>query len=250
MPVLSLPAISSDPSFSPRAAARLAVVFITAAAHIVLFCLLFQAPATLPPASSLTPPQILQFRLVAPPPVAAPPEAPPPVAAPPQPLPAPPEAPPLALPVLPVPTTADKTPPLPPRHRSLSPRKPATSPRPASASRLVAPQTAPAAPVQAEQAAPPAQILPPNPAAYLDNPAPAYPGEARFHRQEGRVLLKVLVGADGTPRDVTVEKGSGFSSLDEAAAETVRRWRFRPGQKNGQAVDAWVLIPIIFKLRS
>jgi protein TonB len=62
------------------------------------------------------------------------------------------------------------------------------------------------------------------------------------------VLLRVLVGADGDPRDIVVKASSGFERLDRAAQETVRRWRFVPARMGTVAVDAWVIVPIVFAL--
>jgi protein TonB len=84
----------------------------------------------------------------------------------------------------------------------------------------------------------------------LSNPPPAYPTEARRDHQEGRVLLRVLVSAEGQSREVSIDQSSGFSRLDEAAVAVVRNWRFIPGQRGDTAVEASVLVPIIFKLRS
>jgi protein TonB len=87
-------------------------------------------------------------------------------------------------------------------------------------------------------------------AAYLSNPTPDYPSEARRTHQEGNVLLRVLVAADGHVQDVSMERGCGFPLLDDAAAAAVRKWRFTPGRRGDTAVDAWVFIPIFFKLRA
>jgi protein TonB len=87
-------------------------------------------------------------------------------------------------------------------------------------------------------------------AAYLANPAPEYPAEARRMRQEGRVLLRVLVAADGHAQEVSLDHGCGSPQLDEAAAAAVRKWRFTPARRGDSAVDAWALIPILFKLRT
>jgi protein TonB len=87
-------------------------------------------------------------------------------------------------------------------------------------------------------------------AAYLSNPAPDYPADARRAHQEGMVLLRVLVAADGHAQDISIERSCGFPALDAAAAAAVGKWRFSPGRRRDTAVDAWVLIPILFKLRS
>jgi periplasmic protein TonB len=100
----------------------------------------------------------------------------------------------------------------------------------------------------APAAPPPATIAPRFDAAYLDNPAPAYPPLARRAGEQGRVLLRVHVGADGLPDDVQVRETSGFARLDAAAQETVRRWRFVPARQGDRQVPAWVLVPITFAL--
>ena len=47
-------------------------------------------------------------------------------------------------------------------------------------------------------------------------------------------MLKVLIGADGSPQEVTVEKSSGSRDLDQAAIAAVKTWMFNPGQKGGR----------------
>lgn len=116
-----------------------------------------------------------------------------------------------------------------------------------------APTFAPPAP-----AAPPALLAPPAPPApskprfdadYLDNPKPVYPYLSRKLKEEGRVVLRVQVAADGLPTEVTLQSGSGSARLDQAALETVRRWKFTPARLGDQAVAASVLVPIVFSLK-
>ncbi|MBX9812819.1 MAG: energy transducer TonB [Burkholderiales bacterium] len=85
-------------------------------------------------------------------------------------------------------------------------------------------------------------------AAYLRNPPPPYPLVARRNGEQGTVTLKVLVTREGIPASVAVEKTSGSSHLDNAALETVRTWRFVPARQGTQPVEAWVLVPIVFRL--
>ena len=87
-------------------------------------------------------------------------------------------------------------------------------------------------------------------ALYGANPAPAYPERARRDNQQGTVLLRVLVEADGSVARVEVAQSSGFDALDRAAADTVRtRWRFVPAHRDGANAASWVLVPIRFALR-
>lgn len=123
----------------------------------------------------------------------------------------------------------------------------AMAPRPTAEPPAEPPADRPAPDVAAATASE-TPITPPRVAAYLSNPAPAYPAAARDARQEGRVSLRVLVGADGRPQQTTVARSSGFPLLDEAAVAAVRGWRFAPAERAGISVDAWVLIPITFKL--
>ncbi len=83
---------------------------------------------------------------------------------------------------------------------------------------------------------------------YLNNPAPDYPSMSRRQGEEGRVLMKVLVSADGAAEDVQIEKTSGSDRLDNAAVAAVKKWRFIPAKKNNQPLSAYVLVPIKFSL--
>lgn len=88
-------------------------------------------------------------------------------------------------------------------------------------------------------------------ASSLNNPGPQYPHASRRRREEGTVMLKVLVGVSGTAEQVLVDASSGFASLDEAAADIVRRrWRFVPATQNNRPVSAWVHIPMVFELKN
>jgi periplasmic protein TonB len=84
---------------------------------------------------------------------------------------------------------------------------------------------------------------------YLQNPAPRYPPLARRMRQEGKVVLRVLVDSGGGASQIEVRNSSGSDVLDEAALEAVKRWRFVPARRGDQAVAAWVLVPITFTLQ-
>jgi protein TonB len=82
----------------------------------------------------------------------------------------------------------------------------------------------------------------------VDFVQPSYPPRCLRLGVEGRVKIRVLVGEDGRPQEVTVDTTSGDSSLDEAAMKAVWRWRFEPAARNGAPVRAWVKVPVEFKL--
>jgi len=114
------------------------------------------------------------------------------------------------------------------------------------------PQTAPPPPPEAKVAdvppSPPRIQLPSSTADYLTNPVPPYPPISKRLREQGRVLLWVLVSPAGTPQKIELRASSGFSRLDEVALETVARWKFVPGKRNGVAEAMWVEVPLDFKL--
>ena len=119
------------------------------------------------------------------------------------------------------------------------------------------PEAAPvltAEPAQAPEKAEPVieeKIEPPRfGVSYLNNPPPDYPALSRRQGEEGRVLMKVLVSAEGTAEDVQIEKSSGSDRLDNAAMSAVKRWRFIPAKKNNQPLSAYVLVPVKFSLDS
>ena len=115
-----------------------------------------------------------------------------------------------------------------------------------------APVAAPSAPVAAapSQPAPAVVTAARFNAAYLNNPEPKYPPLSRRLGEEGKVLLKVRVLADGNPASVDLEKSSSFDRLDEAAKQAVARWRFIPAKRGDEAIEASVIVPIVFRLDS
>lgn len=122
---------------------------------------------------------------------------------------------------------------------------------PTASSFVVAPQ--PPAPVAQPIAAAPAPPAPPVAivaarfdADYLHNPKPVYPTLSRRNGEEGKVLLKVRVSAQGSALDVAVSKSSGYGRLDSAAAEAVARWRFVPARRGDEPVESSVIVPITF----
>jgi len=77
---------------------------------------------------------------------------------------------------------------------------------------------------------------------------PRYPLQAYRNHEQGEVLLNVVVGSDGKPRKVSVDKTSGSSALDRAAVDAVKGWQFTPGTRNGVAQEAARQVAVGFKL--
>ena len=117
----------------------------------------------------------------------------------------------------------------------------------------VAPPTQPThtteAPVQQAAAAAPAAITSAHPVSGMESDRPpVYPETARKRGQQGRVVVRVNVSADGRPVSVSVEQGSGYASLDQAAVNAVEKWHFIPATRDGAPVPAVADVPVRFQL--
>lgn len=99
------------------------------------------------------------------------------------------------------------------------------------------PDPAAADPVPADRAAEPVTQV-----------APTYPAAALRSREEGTVLLRVEVDAQGAPTSVEVESSSRSRDLDRAARDAVRQWSFSPAVENGQPVASTVTVPVDFRV--
>ena len=85
-------------------------------------------------------------------------------------------------------------------------------------------------------------------ASYLNNPAPPYPRKSRRLGEQGTVVLAVDISTQGNASQVIITTSSGHPRLDQAALETVLKWRFVPGKKSGVPQKMCVNIPINFAL--
>jgi TonB family protein len=79
------------------------------------------------------------------------------------------------------------------------------------------------------------------------DPEPEYSEEARKAKYQGTVVLSLVVGPDGVPRDISVSRSLGLG-LDEKAVETVKTWRFDPGKKDGKPVAVYASVEVVFHL--
>lgn len=82
----------------------------------------------------------------------------------------------------------------------------------------------------------------------ISGPPPTYPADARSQGWTGKVRVKVLISEQGTVKDVVIAKSSGHASLDTAALKGLRHWLFSPAYKDGRAITAWVVVPVLFRL--
>jgi protein TonB len=83
---------------------------------------------------------------------------------------------------------------------------------------------------------------------YRVNPAPEYPIASQRRREEGVVMVKVMVETNGAPSAISLASSSGHPLLDAAALEAVRRWTFDPARAAGVPVPSLVTVPVRFSL--
>ena len=114
-------------------------------------------------------------------------------------------------------------------------------------------------PAEAVAAAAPAPAAPPPPVApavpktvtgveYIRAPQAVYPATSRRMGETGRVVLRVLIGAQGLPEQAIVQQSSGSGNLDEAGRQAALRALYKPYLEDGKAVPVYVLVPINFQL--
>ena len=93
----------------------------------------------------------------------------------------------------------------------------------------------------------PATVVDQRPA-LLNNPSPRYTEEARRNKIQGTVTASVLIGSDGSVKQVRIKRGLP-DGLDEMAIQAAYQMRFRPAMKSGQPVSFWQTVQIEFNLR-
>jgi periplasmic protein TonB len=79
------------------------------------------------------------------------------------------------------------------------------------------------------------------------SPEPEFSEEARKAKYQGTCTLMLVVTADGRPTNIRVANSLGMG-LDEKAIETVKTWRFEPGQKDGHPVSVEIAVEVDFHL--
>jgi TonB family protein len=72
---------------------------------------------------------------------------------------------------------------------------------------------------------------------------PEYSTEARQAKHPGTVMLSLVVGEDGRPRNLHVQRSLGMG-LDQKAIEAVKQWRFEPAMKDGHPVAVLVSVEV------
>lgn len=94
--------------------------------------------------------------------------------------------------------------------------------------------------------APSAPSVPPTEVAAVKTPPPTYPIELACMGVGGTATLRVVVGVDGRPSEVSPVSSSGNPQLDELARTAVQGWQFNAASRNGEKVPATIQVPVSF----
>lgn len=78
---------------------------------------------------------------------------------------------------------------------------------------------------------------------------PTYPAELRKAKVEGVVTVLFVLNEEGRVESPKVET-STRPEFEKPALEAIRKWRFRPGEKDGQPVRTFIRIPMRFRVTS
>jgi TonB family protein len=81
----------------------------------------------------------------------------------------------------------------------------------------------------------------------LASSAPVYPAMARQARVEGQVTIEAVIDTTGTLTNMTVVSGPPL--LQQAAMDSLRMWKYRPGYLNEKPVSTKTSITANFRLR-
>jgi len=76
---------------------------------------------------------------------------------------------------------------------------------------------------------------------------PQYPFDMRRARISGEVVVAFVVDANGDVKNAVAVRSSR-PEFEAAAVQSVSKWKFRPGQKNGKNVGTRLQTPIVFTL--
>ena len=75
---------------------------------------------------------------------------------------------------------------------------------------------------------------------------PVYPDVARTSRVQGQVVLRGVIGKDGSVENLQVI--SGHPMLTQAALDAVKQWKYRPYILQGRPVEVETQVTVIFQL--
>lgn len=80
--------------------------------------------------------------------------------------------------------------------------------------------------------------------------SPIYPEIAQEAGIEGTVIVQAFINKKGIVEETVILKGVPNTGLDEAAAEAIKKTRFKPAKQRDRPVGVWISIPVHFTLKN
>lgn len=83
---------------------------------------------------------------------------------------------------------------------------------------------------------------------FADALQPPYPSALARQEIEGKAVVRVLIGVDGRVKAVEPVSASDPAFHNATAIQALRRWRFKPGTRDGVPVESWRTMTVRFQL--
>ncbi|HYZ48893.1 MAG TPA: TonB family protein [Sphingomonas sp.] len=84
---------------------------------------------------------------------------------------------------------------------------------------------------------------------YAGDFQPPYPPQLLRTGVEGKVVVKILIGADGRVKQVAILSADDPLFADAAERQALRKWRFKPATRDGAPIESWKQMTVRFEIR-
>ncbi|MBC7985832.1 MAG: energy transducer TonB [Sphingomonadaceae bacterium] len=79
---------------------------------------------------------------------------------------------------------------------------------------------------------------------------PTYPSAMRRAGTEGRVTVRVRIGADGRVKEVQLVSATNDHFFEATRRQALSRWRFEPATRDGVRVESWQTQTVVFRMEN
>ena len=77
---------------------------------------------------------------------------------------------------------------------------------------------------------------------------PEYPPSMVRAEQEGAVVIRVLIGTDGRVKEAVIVSAATNDFAEVTKRQALRKWRFKPGTRDGVLQEGWRTMNVRFEL--
>ena len=84
---------------------------------------------------------------------------------------------------------------------------------------------------------------------YADDFQPRYPASELRAQRDGKVSVRVLVGADGRVKAVEQLSATSAAFFEATKRQALSRWRFKPATRGGVAEESWMTLSVTFRIQ-